>query len=177
MFNVANFLLFQTLWLSSVLGAAHGYTWAGPVCLGVFMVCHVSWLKHGAYADMLLMAICLFLGLLFDTASAYLGFVDFSLYDFKPITPLWLLCLWGGFSLTINHSISWVKKRLLLASCAGAIFGPLSYYAGWQAGAMLWLQPIAAAVFISVSWALLMPSLCILAKHFEKTDWILKHNV
>lgn len=176
MTSVANFLLFQTLWFGSVFGAAHGYAWAGPACLGLFIVCHFKWLTKDAYADMLLMAACLLLGLVVDTAGSLLGLVSFVLYDFNPITPVWLLCLWAGFALTINHSMSWMKTQLLLATIAGAVFGPLSYYAGWQAGAMQWLQPALAAGFISISWALLMPGLCWLARRIERSHLMLESN-
>lgn len=167
MHKLANFVLFQMLWFGSVLGAAHGDAWIGPICLVVLVACHFKWLTQDAYADRLLMAACLFLGLVVDTAGSYSGLVEFSVYDFKPITPVWLLCLWIGFALTINHSMAWMQERLLLAAVAGAVFGPLSYYAGWQVGAMQWLQPAVAAIFIALSWALLMPSLCLLARRVE----------
>lgn len=164
MFNAANFILFQILWFGSVIGAANGYVWAAPICLAVFTTCHFKWLSKRVYADRLLMATCLLLGLVVDTAGSYWGLVEFSFYSFEPLTPIWLLCLWAGFALTINHSMAWIQGRLVLAVIAGAVFGPLSYYAGWQAGAMQWLQPTVTAVFISVSWALLMPGLCLLAR-------------
>ena len=114
------------------------------------------------------MAVGLCLGLMIDTAGGYLGLVEFTCYELQPITPFWLLCLWGGFALTIKHSMAWMQDRLLLAAVAGAVFGPLSYYAGWQLGAMQWLQPIAAMLFISLCWALLMPSLYLLAKYTDQ---------
>lgn len=176
MYKLANFVFFQALWFGSVIGAVHGHAWSGPICLIVFVVCHFKWLTKDAYADMLLMAICLLLGLIIDTVGSYFALVSFVLYDFNPLTPLWLLCLWAGFALTINHSMSWMKPRLLMAAVAGAVLGPLSYYAGWQAGAMQWLQPTLAAGFLSTSWALLMPGLCFLAKRIEYTHATIGHN-
>lgn len=176
MSNLANFLLFQLLWFGSVIGAANGYAWAGPMCLLVLVLCHFKWIARDSHADMLLMIVCVLLGLSIDTLGSYIGFVDFVLYDVEPLTPFWLLCLWAGFALTINHSMGWMKGRFVLAAVAGAVFGPLSYYAGWQAGAMQWLQPTLAAVFISISWALVMPSLCLLARRVENINLVLDSN-
>lgn len=164
-----NFVLFQAVWFGCVVGAANGYAWLGPLCLLVFAGYHFTMQVKHRYADMLLMAMCVLIGLLLDSTWGYLALVEFTLYDFKPIAPLWLLCLWAGFALTVNHSMDWIKRSLLLSSVGGAVFGPLSYYAGWQAGAMQWLDPIPAAIAIGSGWALTMPALAMAAKH-------LKHN-
>lgn len=165
--NIINFAFFQALWFSSVLGAAHGYTWAAPVCLAAFIIYHFKSHAKNKHADMLLVVLCVSFGLMLDTAGTISTWIEFTHYEFKPVAPLWLLCLWAGFALTVNHSMAWIQGRLLLSFIAGAVFGPLSYYAGWQAGAMQWLVPVYAAIFISLGWALVMPLLSITATHLK----------
>lgn len=174
MFSIVNFLFFQLLWFSAVLGAANDYAWAAPLCLAVFVIFHFTCFVKHRYADILLLALCILLGLVIDSIGSHFGWVEFVYYTFKPITPLWLLCLWAGFALTINHSMRWIKAHVILGGVAGAVFGPLSYYAGWQAGAMQWVEPFSTALFISAAWSLVMPVLSIIAMRISKTRFILQ---
>ena len=48
--------------------------------------------------------------------------------------PIWIICIWVGFSTTLNHSMSWMKERVILMILCGLFFGPISYLAGLGLG-------------------------------------------
>lgn len=162
MANLRNFLLFQLVWFSCVLGAANGLPQLSIISLSAFLLIHFYYTDQ-LNADMLIVALCVSLGLVLDGLWIYLGYVSYLHMSFSPVPPYWLLCLWVAFALTINHSMSWMQKRYWLAFIAGGLFGPLSYLAGERLGAMQWQQPVAATVAFIVSWALLMPLLFFVA--------------
>lgn len=156
MFNLINFALFQLLWFSCVLGTAYGVPWLGLISLSAFVIVHTL-ISPNRYADILLGAICLSCGLILDTAWSYFGWLTFVSYEWAPMAPLWLLSLWFGFGLTLNHSMAWMQGRYALALVAGAVFGPLSYFAGVRLGAMQWLEADKALAALLISWGLFMP--------------------
>ncbi|MCG8433892.1 MAG: DUF2878 domain-containing protein, partial [Gammaproteobacteria bacterium] len=83
------------------------------------------------------------------------------------VAPLWILMLWAGFSLTLNHSLAWLQKHYFLAALFAAIASPLSYLAGEKLGAVTFTADIAVtATAVSVAWAAALPALLFLAKRW-----------
>ena len=41
--------------------------------------------------------------------------------------PLWILCLWAAFALTLTRSLAWLMRRPWLAALLGALGAPLAY--------------------------------------------------
>jgi hypothetical protein len=64
--------------------------------------------------------------------------------------------LWVSFALTINHSLSWLKNKVVLQVFFGGIGGPLAYLAGQKLGAIELTSDNTPYILI-VSWAILTP--------------------
>jgi len=58
--------------------------------------------------------------------------------------------------------------RWRLAAFCSAIASPLSYFAGSKFLAIEWLQPIPMLIAASVSWAIAVPLLIMLANYLRK---------
>ena len=85
------------------------------------------------------------------------------------ITPLWIIVLWMGFAITLNSSLSWLKKKIKLSALFGAIGGPLAYLAGEKLEAVTILSPNAIIV-IAIGWAIITPLLIIITNKLPKND-------
>ncbi|MEZ5461881.1 DUF2878 domain-containing protein [Dokdonella sp.] len=167
-----NFIAFQVVWFAAVLGAAYGYGWAGPVALAGFAVYH---LRPGVRerGDVKLMVLALLLGFVTDTLMAASGFSRYaSAIPAPPLAPFWILSLWAGFALTLNHSMQWFTRRPLLAAPLAAVFGPISYYGAGRAwGAVSIAEPIGLALAVlAVCWLISMSILCLAAERFSRPD-------
>ena len=153
-----NFIAFQIGWFSCVLGAANGIPW---LALLVFPI--VLWnisKSRSASAEMLLVLLAVTLGALLDSFLVRTGWLRYPSGMFlEGVAPYWILAMWALFATTLNASMSWLKKNLILASAMGAVFGPLSYMAGERFGAIEFTNFNASIIALAVAWAIAMPLL------------------
>lgn len=156
---LANLIAFQAGWLTTVLGAAHGLPWLGPVAvLGVIGLHLASTLQRRTELRLLLAA--LIVGLLFEHALLHAGLVGYA--GDPPWVPSWMLALWPLFATTLNVSLAWFQPRLALAALAGAVAGPLAYAGGEALGAIELYGP--ALWVLAAGWALAFPLLLAVAR-------------
>lgn len=126
-FAIANLLGFQAVWFAAVIGAAQGMPWAGPLAALVFGVAHFIWTPDRG-GDAKLLAVSLPMGLLADSLLVVTGVLVFtSPWPSTYLAPAWILAMWAGFALTLNHSMAFLRGRPWLAAAFGAIGGPLAY--------------------------------------------------
>ncbi len=169
--NLRNYLALQLLWLAAVAGAGRGWWWAGPVALTLFVALHFG-LHAQARGDLLLMLGALLLGCVVDSIPAASGVVHYAAaWPSAALAPVWILSLWMGLGLTLNHSFSWLMQRPLLAVPVMAVGGPLSYW-GAQAsfGAVSFTTPaLVGLLLVGASWAVATGVLAALAMHINRT--------
>lgn len=158
--KLVNIVLFQTGWFVSVLGAAHGQPWLGPLAavpiVGVFM-----WQSLDRWDALRLV---LFVGCVGAVLDSVLGYVGLFLYrENLPapwVCPPWLFALWLIFATTLRLSLSWLIGRNGLTALLGGIFGPVSYYAGAALGAFSFGNTLVHALaIVGFLRALLLPLL------------------
>lgn len=154
---VINAALFQLLWFACVLGSAH-QLFVPALCAFLLLAAFQLRAHRRADGDYSLLVLSLALGIFIDSLWLSLGFVEFT--DPRPLpflAPAWILILWAGFALTINHSMAWVNAHPVLPAVLGAVGGPLSYLAGERLGAVAFLidRPIVLAA-IGLAWAFAM---------------------
>jgi uncharacterized protein DUF2878 len=160
---LTNFVAYQAVWFIAVFGAARGTPWPAVASLAVFaggqLGCSAS-----RRSDLKLMALALVCGLLLDGSLAMSGLLRYA----TPApalppggAPLWILALWVSFSLTLNHSLAWLRGRLSVAVLLGALGGPLAYAAaGRLAGVVVFSAPRGVAVAaLACGWAIAMLAL------------------
>ena len=159
--NLFNFIAFQTVWFAAVLGAAHQLDWAGPLAFAAFTLAHFSFNNSHRREDIILLIIAVSVGTLLDSAyklSQLLVYQGWTVAAY--LAPLWISVLWGNIALTLNHSLSWLRGKILLAILFGAIGAPLSYLAGAHLGALEILPPTwFGLTVIGIAWAVMTPVL------------------
>ena len=79
--------------------------------------------------------------------------------DFAPnLAPLWIICMWAGFTAQINHAMQFLIGRYYLIGFYG-LLAPLAYLAGEGIGAAQVTDSYLAYGVISVAWSVSLLSL------------------
>ena len=164
--NLVNFVAFQAVWFAAVVGASQDLWWPGPVAAVVFAIGHML-SPMRARGDALLIAVALGLGAIIDSIFAATGALAYAApFPSAQLAPLWILALWVGFALTLNHSLAYLAHRPLVATIAGAVVGPISYWsAGRVFGAVKLGDPLWRSVLaLSFGWAVAMLVLSLVSR-------------
>jgi len=165
-----NFIAFQLVWFAAVGGASYGHAWAGPLAFVLFAVAHLV-ITPRVNGDLRLMLVAIVLGTLADSLMAASGLAVYAApVPSAQLAPIWIIALWAGFALTLNHSLAWMTRRPLLAALLGATLGPLSYLgAGRVWGAVSFAEPMLRSLFVlGVCWLVALLVLCHLAVRWRR---------
>ncbi len=160
-----NLILFQLCWIAAVGGAGLGYWWAGPVAAVVFAAVVLK-TSRWPRADMELAGLAAVVGFVVDSAYVNFGLLQFAAPVPTPhLAPIWIVAMWVSFALTLNHSLSFLKGRPLMAFVFGLIGGPFAYYVAAQkfGAAQLTAAPMTVYLTLAVAWGLVTPILMGLA--------------
>lgn len=162
-----NAIAFQAGWFATVLGAANGLPWVGPVAVLVVGALHLRTSRRpGVEARLLLAAMAL--GLILDSLLLATGWIAYPNGIWAPgLAPYWIVALWALFATTLNVSLRWLRGRDALAVLFGAVGGPLSYVAGARLGAMSFIDTQPALIALAIGWGVVMPVLTRLAARFD----------
>jgi len=166
--TLINFVAFQVGWFACVLSASIGMPWIGLLVVGAVVALHI-WLTDQTRHEIRLLLMCVACGLIFDSLLVSSGWVVYPSGMMIPgFAPYWILAMWALFSTTLNGSMGWLKSNLVLASVAGAVFGPLSYLAGQRLGAIELVDFGSSMIALAVIWALVMPILIHVARRSDE---------
>jgi hypothetical protein len=161
-----NLAIYQIVWFLGILGDMGGTLIALP------LLCLHLVLSPSRKADLKMMAILLFAGLMIDGVLYHTGFFGFDL-EARPI-PFWLAVIWLALATLPHHSLAWLKTRPILSALFGAIGGPLAYWAGVRLGAASFTWPLAPSLLVlAIIWGLLWPGIMTFAaidRVAEETD-------
>ena len=164
--KLINFLLFQVGWFTAILGAAYGKTTEALIVSTIIILIHLKIIPNRK-DDIKLFTYAAIAGFFFDGLIQYNNLILYNNPGWPyPLTPLWIIILWVMFAMTLNHSLSWLKGRVLLATLFGAIGGPLAYIAGEKLGAIT-ISGSQTLFVLSIGWAFITPLLVYLS---EKND-------
>ena len=159
--TLLNVVFFQALWLASVGGAGRGYWWLGLPVLAVFLLYHFS-VSTCRKADAQLLIVSVGLGFIADSILLQFGLLRFEqALPWANFAPIWILTLWAGFALTLNHSMSFFQTRPVWAVLFGLFGGPLAYYVAanvWKA-AVFTAPPLYVYGALALVWAIMTPLL------------------
>jgi hypothetical protein len=159
----SNLVGFQLVWASAVGGAARGWWWAGPLALFAFAAWQLT-VSSNRRTDAQLLLVCAAVGIAIDTLWVQFGWMRFeAAVPWTGLAPIWIVAMWMGFALTLNHSMAVLKSRLWLGAALGAIGGPLAYWAAGNAWGAVTIADPAAYAGLAVAWAVLTPLLLQLA--------------
>jgi len=181
MLLLANFIIFQVAWLSSVIGGAREMPWLGPlVVLGALGV-HLAFARR-RFEEVLLVITCAVIGASFDSALVAAGWVSYkSGIVSEYMAPYWIVTMWMLFATTLNVSMRWMRGRPVLAAVFGFYGGPAAYIAGEALGGIILDNKIAAIAALAVGWAVLMPFLMWLSEILDgmpgrRRKWIMERT-
>lgn len=169
---LVNALLFQCLWFAAVLGAARGLWWPALPALAVL----IAWcLRYSTWTrlDLRLMWVSAILGLVAESAFALTGVIDYATaLPSESLAPFWILLMWCGFGLTINHSLWPLVRRPWTAALSGAVFGPLAYFGAARLGAVdgFGLATLETGLLIAAAWAACLTLLSVLASQWRRPE-------
>ena len=164
---LGNFLLFQLGWFASVLGAANGLPWVGPLTVIVVVAVHLR-LAPKPIAETLLLLSCGIIGAVFDSVLVVSGWVSYSSGMFSPVfAPYWIIAMWCLFATTLNVSLRWLRTMPVVAAFLGLVAGPLTYLGGNKLGGIEFLDQATALVALGIGWAIMMPLLLRLSELFD----------
>ncbi len=166
--GVVNFVAYQAVWFAVVASAARGRAELGIAASVLFVGVQLT-LSGRRALDVRLMAAAILLGLMVDGT---LGFFDWLRYA-SPApalpphgAPLWILCLWASFALTLTRSLAWLMRRPWLGALFGALGGPLAYASAARGFGAVELVPPAARAFagLALGWGAAIPALAYVAR-------------
>jgi hypothetical protein len=166
-----NLIAFQCCWLASVLGAAAGMPWLGPMFAAIWLPMHIR--ATGAFmaVETKLILAAGALGYVLDSIVVLSGAMSFPPQaQLGAPTTLWMVTLWLGFAATLRHVLGWIRGRYLLAVLLGAIAGPFAYWSGSKLSAVLLTDTVPSLAMVGVEWAVAMPLLLMLVGRLERGD-------
>jgi len=166
-----NVVAFQAGWFACVLGAAHGWPWAGSALALMLAALHAARAAQPRKEAALILA-AVVLGGAWDSVLTEAGLLVYAPLPLMPawsekLAPVWILALYAIFATTLNVSLRWLRGRPLLTTVLGAVAAPASYWSGARLGAAHIPAPAAAMLALALGWALLMPALIWLACRFD----------
>ena len=150
-----NALWFQGLWFTTVLGR-EGLLPLAAALLALHLV-----LVGDKRRELMRFAGVGALGIAVDAVLSGAGIYQFA---GGVLVPMWLVCLWLGFSAALARSLAYLSDKLLWAAGAGAVVFPLNYWAGERLGAVEFGLPLPATlVIVGLTWAVMLPVLYLLS--------------
>lgn len=162
-----NVIAFKIGWMASVLGAANGMPFVGPMVVGIAIAIHL-YNSHSPMSELQLILMSGATGAICDSLLVSTGWLSYpSGTVLSGFAPYWIVGMWMLFATTFNMAFRWLHSKTVLAFFMGAVFGPLSFYFGAKIGAVELVNPVAAMASLSVIWALAFPSLLALAKRVD----------
>ena len=169
---LVNALLFQCLWFAAVLGAASGLWWPALPALLVLVAWCWKFSKRFR-ADMGLMTAAAVIGIVIESVFAASGWIDYAAgLPSDRLAPAWIVFMWCGFGLTVNHSLWPLVSRTWLAAVSGAVFGPIAYYGAARLDAVdrFGLPNPQMELLLAVAWAVSLAFLSALAAYWRRAE-------
>lgn len=104
-------------------------------------------------------------GAAIDTGMLALGILGFQASHTPSVTfVLWIGAFWVNFAATLNPTMFWFRKHLVIASVAAFVSAPGAYVAGDLLGALTLHENMLLAVLVlGAEWAIVFPVLLVLA--------------
>jgi len=158
-FRILNFLMFYLGWGFCLTGVVTGRPFFGPIIVAFFLLYHLIQERFKLSEIVIIVTISIF-GTALDTIYLNIGMIDYKAgYLSVPwLAPMWVTAIWALFSMSVNHSLVWLRVNFLLASVFGCGGGALSYFAAVRVGAATFYPSTwVVLLIIGAVWSLLMP--------------------
>jgi hypothetical protein len=144
--NLLNALLFQLNWFACVLGGAYGEPLWALITLSLMFAQTAR--GKTLRADVVLALSAAGIGLFLDSLWIFTGVLDYG----SRFAPVWIVMMWMGAALSLNHSLAWLKPQPWLGGIMAAMVAPLCYLSGESLGAVT--VDNAGLPVVALSWLL-----------------------
>ncbi|MFT4608664.1 MAG: hypothetical protein ACI9V8_001637 [Urechidicola sp.] len=150
--KIINLVMFQLGWAVCVLG--------GNLMAVAFSV--IALLIHHRYvvqskSEWRIIGWVALVGITWDSLLVFFGLIVYPDAIWFSL-PIWMVCLWVLFAATFMHSLAWLSRYCWLAVIVGAVFGPMSYWAGIKlSDAFFGASAMMSMAVIATGWAILFP--------------------
>jgi len=162
-----NLVIYQLSWIACILGGANGMPMLGVGVVAIAVAYHL-YRAESAGPEFILIAIAALVGAVWDSVLVAAGWLVYPSGTLVEGTaPYWIVALWIVFATTLNVSMRWFKRHLVLAALFGAAGGPLAYYAGARLGGVEFTDTTVALAMLGLGWTFLMPVMMLLAERFN----------
>jgi hypothetical protein len=170
--HLLNAAIFQVVWIACVAGGASGRWWLGPLAVLFFATWQIP-RSANPRGELALIAIAALIGLVVDSSYLRAGLIAYPHPDpLAPLAPIWIVALWVGFALTLNHSLAWMQGRPLVSAVLGGASGAASFWFGaevWGAAELIAPTGLVLCV-LAVAWSILIPTLLVVAQRLQTRD-------
>lgn len=147
--GVVNAGLFQANWFACVAWGATGAPAFALVTLSSLLLFSA---RGGALrVDLVLALLLAVVGLALDSLWIRLGILDFHGVG---LAPVWIVMMWMGVALTVNHSLSLFLERPWLGALLAAGSAPLCYLGGQRLGGVIVASELGLAL-VALAWLLI----------------------
>jgi hypothetical protein len=145
-------VMFQLGWAICVLG---GNLMAVAYSLVALLIHHRYVLQ--SKSEWKVVGFIVLVGITWDSLLVFFGLIVYPDAVWFNL-PVWMVCLWILFATTFMHSMAWLSGYSWVSVFVGAVFGPMSYWAGVEfSDASFGASPIMSMVVIAAGWAILFP--------------------
>ena len=167
----ANLVGYQLIWFAIVISASRGQPMWGIAAALVFITLQFRF-SASRVADAHVLVAASICGLLLDGTLVALGWLDYASPLISLPAPVWILALWLAFAMTLNHSMSFLRGKPLIAAVLGGIGGPLAYLGAARGfDAVVFSAPAWHAIaLLAVGWAAALASLATLTQQVATED-------
>lgn len=154
-----NLVMIYLGWILCIQQVVDGHPYRG--ILAVICVLAVHFLIAATRkSDLKMLLTMAALGTALDSFYIALGIIEYVGGYSSWIAPLWITALWALLSISIGHSLAWLKGHWFIEAAAGAIGAPLTYLAAVNVGAGHFTAPLWIALgTIGAAWFLILPLL------------------
>jgi hypothetical protein len=162
-----NLAVFKAAWTAVVVSAAAGTPVIGVIAVATAVGIHL-WYSDNPETEISLLLAAAALGFGWESVLVLVGLVEYSSGNWMPgLAPYWIVSMWVLFATTLNVGMRWLRRSTTIAAVAGAIGGPLAFFAGASIGAVELVSPAIALIAIGIGWAVMLPLLVKLAVWLE----------
>jgi hypothetical protein len=171
-----NLAVFKVAWTAVVVSAAAGAPVIGAIAVATAVGIHL-WSCDNPEAEIRLLLVAATMGLAWESALVLAGLLEYSSGTWMPgLAPYWIVAMWILFATTLNVGMRWLRRSTAIAAVAGAIGGPLAFFAGASIGAVELVSPVIALTAIGIGWAVMLPLLVKLAIRLDDSQRLVEQS-